>query len=73
MVLRVGKKFSSATAFSIACKRQQTPGKQGDDGWKSVLYDGQPLEHFRKLSQKGEVPQRAGNAEESGSEVRCLA
>ena len=29
-----GKRFQSATSFSIHCKRQQTPNKQGDDGWK---------------------------------------
>ena len=43
-----GKKFGSATAFSIHCKRMQTPHKQGDDGWKSTLYDGQPLENYRR-------------------------
>ena len=43
-----GKPFHSATSFSIHCKRMQTPGKQGDDGWKSVLYEGQPLERFRR-------------------------
>lgn len=43
-----GKKFGSATAFSIHCKRMQTPNKQGDDGWKSTLYDGQPLENYRR-------------------------
>ena len=26
----------------------QTPNKQGDDGWKSTLYEGQPLETFRR-------------------------
>lgn len=29
------------------CKRQATPGKQGDDGWKSVLYNGTPLDTYR--------------------------
>ena len=43
-----GKKFGSATAFSIHCKRMQTPNKQGDDGWKSTLYEGQPLETYRR-------------------------
>ena len=43
-----GKRFQSATSFSIHCKRLQTPNKQGDDGWKSTLYEGQPLEAFRK-------------------------
>ena len=43
-----GKKFGSATAFSIHCKRMQTPNKQGDDGWKSTLYEGQPLENYRR-------------------------
>ena len=26
----------------------QTPNKQGDDGWKSTLYEGQPLEIYRR-------------------------
>lgn len=46
--VHAGKKFGSATAFSIHCKRMQTPNKQGDDGWKSTLYDGQPLETYRR-------------------------
>ena len=46
--LRAGKSFQSATSFSIHCKRMQTPNKQGDDGWKSVLYEGQPLELYRR-------------------------
>ena len=48
LMVYAGEKFSSATAFSIHCKRQQTPNKQGDDGWKSVLYEGQPLDTFRR-------------------------
>jgi len=44
-----GKRYNSATAFSIHYKRQITPSKQGDDGWKSVAYDGRPLEHYRKI------------------------
>lgn len=44
-----GKRYNSATAFSIHYKRQITPSKQGDDGWKSVCYDGRPLEHYRKI------------------------
>ena len=43
-----GKKFNSATAFSMHCKRQQTPNKQGDDGWKSVQYEGTQLDVFRR-------------------------
>ena len=42
-----GKRFGSATSFSIHCKRQQTPNKAGDDGWRSVLYEGQPLDIYR--------------------------
>lgn len=30
------------------CKRQQTPNKQGDDGWKSVHYEGTQLDVYRK-------------------------
>ena len=26
----------------------QTPNKQGDDGWKSTLYEGQPLDIYRR-------------------------
>lgn len=26
----------------------QTPNKQGDDGWKSTMYEGQPLENYRR-------------------------
>ena len=39
-----GQTFGSATAFSIHCKRQQTPNKHADDGWKSVMYAGKPLQ-----------------------------
>lgn len=45
--LVTGQTFQSATAFSIYCKRLQTPGKQGDDGWKSVHYEGVPLGDIR--------------------------
>lgn len=48
ILILAGKKFQSATAFSIHCKRMQTPNKQGDDGWKSTLYEGQPLDTFRQ-------------------------
>lgn len=48
ILIDAGKKFGSATAFSIHCKRMQTPNKQGDDGWKSTLYDGQSLESYRR-------------------------
>ena len=36
--MHAGKRFQSATSFSIHCKRQQTPNKQGDDGWKVPLH-----------------------------------
>lgn len=45
-----GKRYQSATAFSIFFKRTITPSKLGDDGWKSVLYEGKPLEHYRYVS-----------------------
>lgn len=48
IIVYQGKKFGSATAFSIHCKRMQTPNKQGDDGWKSTMYEGQPLENYRR-------------------------
>ena len=41
-----GVKYNTATAFSIHCKRLQTPNKQGDDGWKSVMYAGDPCFEF---------------------------
>jgi hypothetical protein len=47
-----GRKYNSATAFSINMKRSITPSKQGDDGWKSVFYEGRPLEHYRKVYQQ---------------------
>ncbi|BDA43940.1 probable MPN domain-containing protein [Coccomyxa sp. Obi] len=56
MILYQGKKFQSATSFSIHCKRMQTPNKQGDDGWKSVLYEGQPLEVYRKRHASKQPP-----------------
>lgn len=42
-----GKVYGSASAFSIHVKRLITPDKQGDDGWKSVLYQGKPLDVYR--------------------------
>lgn len=42
-----GKAYGSASAFSIHVKRLITPDKQGDDGWKSVLYQGKPLDVYR--------------------------
>lgn len=42
-----GKMYNSASAFSIFVKRLITPDKQGDDGWKSVVYAGKPLDAYR--------------------------
>lgn len=53
------KKFNSATAFSIHVKRLQTPNKQGDDGWKSVLYEGTQLDNFRRKYQAAAKPATA--------------
>lgn len=64
MMCASGQQFGSATSFSIHCKRQQTPNKQGDDGWKSVMYEGQPLETFRKT-----FVSHAGSAETLPEEV----
>ena len=50
----------------------QTPNKQGDDGWKSVLYEGQPLEMYRrKYSGKPRTPQPRRNSAsaQDGDEV----
>lgn len=80
---RAGKKFQSATSFSIHCKRMQTPNKQGDDGWKSVLYEGQPLEVYRKRHASKQPPvtpravsrRPAASSEEGADEVTstCLS
>jgi hypothetical protein len=44
-----GKRYASPTAFTVAVKRQAAPaGRQGNDGWRSVLYEGGPLERVRK-------------------------
>ena len=59
MVIAAGKQFNSPTAFSMHCKRLQAPQKQGDDGWKSVLYEGTQLDVFRRkyLATPAHVPQ----------------
>lgn len=46
-IVHEGRAFGSASAFSIHVKRLITPDKQGDDGWKSVLYQGKPLDVYR--------------------------
>ena len=43
-----GKKYSSPTAFSVAAKRQAASGRQGNDGWRSTLYESAPLENYRR-------------------------
>eukprot|EP01025_Chloroclados_australasicus_P016561 TRINITY_DN18338_c0_g1_i1.p2 TRINITY_DN18338_c0_g1~~TRINITY_DN18338_c0_g1_i1.p2 ORF type:complete len:212 (-),score=13.44 TRINITY_DN18338_c0_g1_i1:262-873(-) len=51
-ILFDGREFSSPSAFSVYAKRKVTPEKQGDDGWKSVQYEGSTLDSYRKkLSQ----------------------
>lgn len=67
-----GQQFGSATSFSIHCKRQQTPNKQGDDGWKSVMYEGQPLETFRKtfVSHAGSAETLPEEGETDGKAAR---
>ncbi len=71
-----GKSFQSATSFSIHCKRMQTPNKQGDDGWKSVLYEGQPLELYRRrysARPRAAQPRRGSAASApSGDEVAAF-
>ena len=58
-----GEEFQSATAFSIFFKRRITPSKQGDDGWKSVYYNNECLDVFRKrLEESLETEQPAGPA-----------
>lgn len=46
--LLTGKRYVSPTAFTVAVKRQAPAGRQGNDGWRSVLYEGAPLERVRK-------------------------
>lgn len=41
------QKFGSASAFSVHVKRQVTPSKQGDDGWRSVHAGGVSLHDLR--------------------------
>lgn len=67
-----GHNFQSATAFSMYCKRLQTPNKQGDDGWKSVLYENQPLDLFRHSYQElhGDEPFSASPAQQRAAEHR---
>lgn len=49
MIIWQGKRYASPTAFTVAVKRQAAPtGRQGNDGWRSVLYEGAPLERVRK-------------------------
>ena len=60
------------TSFSIHCKRMQTPNKQGDDGWKSVLYEGQPLELYRRRyssKPRAQQPRRGSASAQDGDEV----
>jgi hypothetical protein len=55
----------------------QTPNKQGDDGWKSVLYEGQPLDMYRKrfVSAKPArpAPRRSAAGSDEGDEVGLLS
>lgn len=62
-----GRKYQSATAFSIHFKRTITPSKQGDDGWKSVLYDGKPLEHYRAIHSQQQRQRMMAAATAEGS------
>lgn len=39
--------FDSPSAFSIYLKRLVNPTRKADDGWKSVRYKGNLLEHFK--------------------------
>ena len=53
----------------------QTPNKQGDDGWKSVLYEGQPLEVYRRRysgKPRTQQPRRSSACVQDGDEV-CAA
>lgn len=71
--------FVAASAFSVFVKRKQTPSKQGDDGWKSVHVNGQPLEEWRRMyvqqqAEEGDVEEAA--VEEGGGTdhwVQCSA
>eukprot|EP01024_Parvocaulis_polyphysoides_P033693 TRINITY_DN29911_c0_g1_i1.p3 TRINITY_DN29911_c0_g1~~TRINITY_DN29911_c0_g1_i1.p3 ORF type:complete len:192 (-),score=30.77 TRINITY_DN29911_c0_g1_i1:673-1248(-) len=48
IILFDGREFQSPSAFSVYAKRKVTPEKQGDDGWRSVHYEGHTLDSFRK-------------------------
>lgn len=64
------------TSFSIHCKRMQSPNKQGDDGWKSVLYEGQPLELYRRRyssKPRAQQPRRGSASAQDGDEVQLTA
>lgn len=39
--------FDSPSAFSIYLKRLSNPSRKADDGWKSVRYNGNLLEHYK--------------------------
>jgi hypothetical protein len=59
-----GRQYQSATSFSITFKRTITPSKQGDDGWKSVMYGGKPLEYYRRSYRKRLMLDAPGEADE---------
>lgn len=59
-----GRLYQSATSFSISFKRTITPSKQGDDGWKSVVYEGKPLEYYRRSYRKRFMLDAQGEADE---------
>jgi len=39
--------FDTPSAFALFSKRKLAPGRQSDDGWKSLRYRGRPLEHYK--------------------------
>jgi len=45
----VSCKFRTPSGFSLYVKKLITPMRKADDGWKSVKYQGQVLEDFKKM------------------------
>jgi len=56
--------FDSPSAFSIYLKRLSNPSRKADDGWKSVRYNGNLLEHYKLELARKKLGDSAGTMEE---------
>lgn len=56
--------FDSPSAFSIYLKRLSNPSRKADDGWKSVRYNGNLLEHYKLELARKKVGDSGGTMEE---------